>query len=101
MEDKLIEYINLTMKQDVSAAAAFAVPEKPKDYVAMQLEAIGEAVRENLNHRQQFECLHEMQAVLHRHMQQQQQQQQAMNFGQQQHGQNFTGEFQQLLYKDL
>ena len=103
MEDKLIEYIDLTMKQDVSSAAAFAVPEKPKDYVAMQLEAIGEAVRANLNQKQQFECLHEMQAVLYRHMQQQQQQQQqqAMNFGQQQRGQHFTGEYQQLLYKDL
>ena len=43
------------MKQDVSAAAAaaFAVPEKPKDYVAMQLEAIWEAVRANLDQRQQ------------------------------------------------
>ena len=69
MEEKLIEYIDLTMKQDVSAAAAFAVPEKPKDYVAMQLEAIGEAVRGNLNQRQQLECLHEMQAVPFRHMQ--------------------------------
>ena len=100
MEEKLIEYIDLTMKQDV--AAAVPLQEKPKDYVAMQLEAIGEVVRANLNQRQQFECLHEMQSVLYRHMQQQQQHQQGFNFGQQQQpGQQFPGEYQQLLYKDL
>ena len=93
----------MTAKQET--AAAVVVPEKPKDYVSMQLEAMGEVVRSNLNARQQFECLHEMQGVLYRHMHQQQQQQlQTQPQPQQQQqaaGNYYPGGFQELLYKDL
>ena len=43
LEDKLMEFTDLTAKQDASLALPMPV-EKPKDYVAMQIEAMGEAI---------------------------------------------------------
>ena len=71
LEEKMIEFIDLTSKQTV---AEMAPPPPPppvqKDYVATQLEAMGQAMRNSLDPRQQFECLYEMNSVLYRHVRQ-------------------------------
>ena len=109
LEDKLMEFIDLTAKQDASLALPMPV-EKPKDYVAMQIEAMGEAIRCNLSQKAQFECLHEMQSVLFRYMNQnnfnmnmvQQQQAAPPPQAQVQQGNFFTGgEYRDIQYQNL
>ena len=56
LEEKMIEFIDLTKKSEPEV--------KKDDYIAIQLEAMGEAIRESLSRRQQFACLHEMQGVV-------------------------------------
>ena len=69
----MIELIDLTSKQTAAEMAPPpppAAPPAPKDYVATQLEAMGQAMRNSLDPRQQFECLYEMNGVLYRHVRQ-------------------------------
>ena len=71
LEEKMIEYIDLTSKQaaaEMLPPAAPAPPPPPKDYVTSQLEAMGQAMRSSLDQRQQFQCLYEMNNVLYRHV---------------------------------
>ena len=73
LEEKMIEFIDLTSKQTAAEMAPQpppAPPAPPKDYVATQLEAMGQAMRNSLDPRQQFECLYEMNGVLYRHVRQ-------------------------------
>ena len=73
LEEKMIELIDLTSKQTAAEMAPPpppAAPPAPKDYVATQLEAMGQAMRNSLDPRQQFECLYEMNGVLYRHVRQ-------------------------------
>ena len=63
----MIEFINLTTKQIAAEMVPpLAASLAPKDYVAIQLEAMGQAMRSLLDPRQQFECLYEMNSVLYR-----------------------------------
>ena len=70
LEDKMIEFIDLTAKQSVAEMAPPppAAPPVPKDYVGSQLEAIGHALRNSLDAKQQFQCLYEMNNVLYRYV---------------------------------
>ena len=63
----MIEFIDLTTKQTIAELVPHAAP-PTKDYVGMQLEAMGQAKRSSLDPRQQFECLFEMNNVLYRHV---------------------------------
>ena len=69
LEDKMIEFIDLTTKQTAAELVPHATP-PTKDYVGTQLEAMGQAIRSSLDPRQQFECLFEMNNVLYRHVRQ-------------------------------
>ena len=60
LEDKMIEFINLTKKNE---------PEiKKDDWISLQLEAMGKSMYESLTKRQQYGCLHEMQGVVFRYV---------------------------------
>ena len=41
---------------------------KKDDWISLQLEAMGESIHESLTKRQQYGCLHEMQAVVFRYV---------------------------------
>ena len=66
----MIEFIDLTTKQSAAELAPPppAAPPAPKDYVSSQLEAIGHALRNSLDAKQQFQCLYEMNNVLYRYV---------------------------------
>ena len=60
LEDKMIEFIDLTTKEIAAEMAPLpAAPFAPNNYVATQLEAMGQAMRSLLAPRQQFEGLYE------------------------------------------
>ena len=59
LEEKMIEFIDLTKK---------AEPEAKNDYISIQLEGMGEAIRDSLTKRQQFNCLHEMQGIVYKYV---------------------------------
>ena len=69
LEDKMIKFIDLTMKQTAAELVPHAAP-LTKDYVGMRLEAMGQAIRSSLDPRKQFECLFEMNNVLYRYVHQ-------------------------------
>ena len=57
LEDKMIEYINLTKKAEVDL--------RKDDFISLQVKAITESVRESLGKRQAYAHLHEMQGVVY------------------------------------
>ena len=67
LEDKMIEFIDLTTKQ-IAAELVPHVAVPTKDYVGTQIEAMGQAIRSSLDPRQEFRCLFEMNNVLYRHV---------------------------------
>ena len=56
LEDKMIEYINLTKKAEVDL--------RKDNFISLQVEAMAESIRESLPKRQAYACLHEMQGVV-------------------------------------
>ena len=56
LEDKMIEYIDLTKKAEVDL--------RKDDFISLQVEAMAESIRESLPKRQAYACLHEMQGVV-------------------------------------
>ena len=75
LEDKMIEYIDLTKKAEVDL--------RKDDFISLQLEAMGESIRESLPKRQAYACLHEMQGVVFRYVSNQLDQQMAQPMAQQ------------------
>ena len=56
----MIEYIDLTKKAEVEV--------RKDDFISLQLEAMGESIRESLPKRQDNACFHEMQGVVLRYV---------------------------------
>ena len=57
----MIKFIDITEKLEPEA--------KTEHYISIQLDAMGEAIRDLLYKRQQFSCLHEMQDKVFRFLQ--------------------------------
>ena len=74
LEEKMIEYIDLTKKTEVDA--------KKDKYISLQLEAMGESIRESFPKRQAYSCLYEMQAVVFRYVSNQLDRQEGQQMGQ-------------------
>ena len=60
LEEKMIEYIDLTKKAEVDL--------RKDDFISLQVEAMAESIRESLPKRQAYACLHEMQGVVFRYV---------------------------------
>ena len=71
----MIEYIDLTKKAEVDL--------RKDDFISLQLEAMGESIRESLPKRQGHACLHEMQGVVFQYVSNQLDQQMAQPMAQQ------------------
>ena len=56
LEDKMIEYIDLTKKAEVDL--------RKDDFISLQVEAMAESIRESLPKKQAYACLHEMQGIV-------------------------------------
>ena len=56
VEDKMIEYIDLTKKAEVDL--------RKDDFISLQVKAMAESIREFLGKRQAYACLHKMQRVM-------------------------------------
>ena len=106
----MTEFIDLMRKQ--------IELEKCENYKTIQLEAMGKAMKESLNKRIQFQCLHEMQNILYSfvssqadmnqvqmHLMQQgymqRQQIQIQQQPTQEEDEGFTGGYQNLLFADF
>ena len=71
----MIEYIDVTKKAEVDL--------RKDDFISLQLEAMGESIRESLPKRQANACLHEMQGVVFQYVSNQLDQQMAQPMAQQ------------------
>ena len=75
LEDKMIEYIDLTKKAEVDL--------RKDDFISLQVEAMAESIRESLPKMQAYACLHEMQGVVFRYISNQLNQQMGQPMAQQ------------------
>ena len=60
LEDKMIEYIDLTKKAEVDL--------RKDDFISLQVKAMAESISESLPKMQAYTCLHEMQGVVFRYV---------------------------------
>ena len=73
LEDKMIEYIDLTKKADL----------RKDDFISLKVKAMAESIRESLPKRQAYACLHEMQGVVFQYVSNQLDQQMGQPMAQQ------------------